>query len=156
MTTCTEEVSAVVNAVGEQIEIDFLLVADRAEGINGKLYMMGGAWDRLTVANFEQRNMFSLAIGVLIPWNETNEEHTIRIFLEHEDGKVIQPEIQGQVSTGRPPNAIKGQSFRVIVAVNGAWKLPGPGTYRAVATMGDGITKRAVFYAIPADKASAA
>lgn len=140
------------NALGAAIEIEFLLLADRAEGINGKLYLMGGGWDRLTVNNFEQPAVINLAIGILVPWTETNETHTVRIYLETEDGTPLQPDIQGQFAAGRPPNAIKGQAFRVIIAVNGAWKLPGLGTYRAVATMDDGSTKRAVFYAVAADR----
>ena len=37
----------------EQVEIDFLLLADKAEILNGKLYMMGGAWDRIHLKETE-------------------------------------------------------------------------------------------------------
>ena len=29
-------------------EIEWLILADEAELVNGKLYMMGGGWDRIT------------------------------------------------------------------------------------------------------------
>jgi len=29
------------------MQLDFLILADRAEAVNGKLYLLGGAWDRL-------------------------------------------------------------------------------------------------------------
>ena len=34
--------------------IDFLLIADRAEVVSGKLYMMGGAWDHITITDLGQ------------------------------------------------------------------------------------------------------
>ena len=36
-----------MSTLPEQVEVDFLQLADRAEVLEGKLYMMGGAWDRL-------------------------------------------------------------------------------------------------------------
>ena len=38
-------------------EIDYLLVADRAEVVSGKLYLMGGSWDRITPPQFPHRMM---------------------------------------------------------------------------------------------------
>ena len=39
----------------EHVEIDFMLLADKAEVLGGKLYMMGGAWDRLTINDITPR-----------------------------------------------------------------------------------------------------
>ena len=43
-------------------EIDYLLVADRAEVVNGKLYLMGGSWDRIQPQQFPHRMMLGIAI----------------------------------------------------------------------------------------------
>ncbi len=130
-------------------EIDFLILADRAEGINGKLYLMGGGWQELYVADFAQPASFSLAVGILVPWNATNEDHLLNIFIEHDDGSRIQPEMPVKLNVGRPPNAVPGQEFRAIIAVNGQWKLPGPGSYRAIAAVGHDLVRRASFRAGP-------
>lgn len=131
----------------ERTTIDFLILADRVEAVNGKLYMMGGAWDQLNVANFQAPVMMSLALAVMVPWNETNETHEMELYIETEDGVPLEPRIHGKLNTGRPPTAVKGQSFRSIVAVNGIWVFPGPGTYRVVASLGNGETKKVCLYA---------
>jgi hypothetical protein len=33
----------------DKIGLDYLLVADGAQVVGGKLYLLGGGWDRLTV-----------------------------------------------------------------------------------------------------------
>lgn len=129
-------------------EIEFLILADRVEAINGKLYMMGGGWDQLTVPDFNQPATIGFAVGILVPWSETNVEHPINIWLEHEDGTKIPPAIQAKINVGRPPTAIPGQPFRTLLAVNGTWKLSGPGTCRFLATVGTSEPKRTVFNAL--------
>jgi hypothetical protein len=130
--------------------IEFLILADRAEAINGKLYMMGGAWDRLGVKDFNAPVSLGMAIGVLIPWMATNVEHVLNVHLEHEDGTTIGSQVQGRLNTGRPPNAVPGQSFMVTVTIIGEWKLPEPGTYRVVASFQDDAPKMVVFHAVAA------
>jgi hypothetical protein len=127
-------------------EIDFLILADRAEAINGKLYMMGGAWDRMTIADFNQQNPFSIAIGVLVPWLYANESLPLVVSIEHEDGVKIPPELHALVNVGRPPNSVKGQSFRAIIAAQGHWKLPGPGTYIVKASLNAHARKQVQFH----------
>ncbi len=127
--------------------IDFLILADRVEAINSKLYMMGGAWDRIFVADFAQPVEMSLAIGVLIPWAETNEDHQLTITLEDADGNATNPPVQLNVNMGRPADAIRGQLFRAVAALNGRFLLPGPGTHRFVARLGNGQTKTVALYA---------
>jgi len=132
----------------EQPDIDFLILGDRVEAVNGKLYMMGGAWDRLNVVDFNQPVPFGFAVGILIPWNDANEALPLTITISGEDGEKITPDLQTTVSVGRPPNAVKGQSFRAVIAVQGTWKLPKPGTYVVRASLTDG-RKEVRFYAVP-------
>src|SRR5262245_30791421 len=109
--------------------LDFLIVADRAEVVNGKLYMMGGAWDRLYVRNFDEPVGFFIALGVLVPWNATNIDHQVDLRLHSEDGAPIGPEFGVSLNVGRPPQASRGQSFRAHVAAANSFTLPGAGAY---------------------------
>jgi hypothetical protein len=127
--------------------IDFLILADRVEAINAKLYMMGGAWDRIFVADFAQPVELSLAVGVLIPWGETNEDHTLTITLEDADGNATNPPVQLNVNMGRPADAVRGQLFRAVAALNGRFMLAGPGTHRFVARLNNGNAKSVALYA---------
>lgn len=49
-------------------DVEFLILADRAEVLNGKLYMMGGAWDHVFATNLEGSIPLHIACGVLIPY----------------------------------------------------------------------------------------
>jgi hypothetical protein len=130
----------------EQPEIDFLILADRAEAVNGKLYLMGGGFDRLSVIDFRQPIPFSVSIGVLVPWNDANTPQTLHLWIETEDGAKI-TEFQAVLNVGRPPLAITGQSFRAIFAIQNLWQIPQPGTYVVKANIGDS-QKSTRFYAI--------
>ena len=143
----SQQVQPVASIQIEQVEIDFLMLADRAEVINGKIYMMGGAWDRQQIADFTKPTTISMVVGVVVPWTLTNEPHSVHIFIEHEDGSKLEPQISGVVTVGRPLNATRGQKFRAVVPITAQWILRGPGTYRVVASLQDGQDKRTVFYA---------
>ena len=132
----------------EQVEVDFLLLADRAEVLNGKLYMMGGAWDRRHVRDIGAPVPVTIVVGVLVPWNLTNEPHQLRIRIEDEDGSPVPPEVEATVNVGRPVNATQGQSFRATAVINNRWTLPRYGTYRVVASVAGQTERRVTFYAV--------
>ena len=134
----------------DQVEVDFLLLADRAEVLNGKLYMMGGAWDRRHVRDITAPVPLTIVVGVLVPWNATNEPHHLRVRIEDEDGTPAPPEVEATVNVGRPVNATQGQSFRATAVIHNRWSLPRFGTYRVVASMGEHTEKRVAFYVMEA------
>lgn len=135
----------------ERVEVDFMVLADRAEVLNGKLYMMGGAWDRRFISNIEAPIGISIAIGVLVPWNLTNEPHHLEIRVEDEDGNILSPKPQATLNVGRPTQATKGQTFRAMAVVGAQWILPKLGTYCVVASIAGQDSKRVTFYAVPAN-----
>ena len=132
----------------DQVEIDFLLLADRAEVLNGKLYMMGGAWDRRHIKDIASPVSLTIVVGVLVPWNLTNEPHRLIVTIEDEDGALVPPEVEVTVNVGRPVDATQGQSFRATAVINNRWQLPRYGTYRVVASVAGHSEKRVAFYAV--------
>ena len=135
---------------GAAPEIDFAILADRAEVLHNKLYVMGGAWDSTYVVNFRQPCFICLAIGVLIPWNAANISHELIMQIESADATRIMPELRTSVTAGRPPTAVVGQSFRTLLTINAQVILPGPGAYVALVQVAHSPIKRVVFYAIQA------
>jgi len=135
-----------VDTVAEQPEVEFLIVADRVEAVNGKLYMMGGGWDNISIIDLKSPPAISVAIGILIPWGQTNMDHRLNIWLEHEDGTKLSPQINAMVNSGRPPHAVPGQKFRSMIAINGGWLFPTSGTYRVMAQLGDSPAKSYAFH----------
>jgi hypothetical protein len=127
----------------EQLTIDFLFLADRAEVVNGKLYAMGAAWERIGVTDFGQPLTISFALGVLVPWNATNRPHTVSLTIHDADGQLLDFRVEASFVTGRPPN-LNGETQRVLLAVPSALvRLPGPGSYVLSAAV-DGLEAKTV------------
>lgn len=129
-------------------QVEFVILADRAEVLNGKLYMMGGGWDRLTLADLSQPTGINFAVGLQIPWNFTNQELTLTLSVESEDGQGVHGDLRGSVNVGRPPDAIPGQSFHFVLAAGAPIKFPQYGGYRVVAAVGDGDPNQMIFYIV--------
>lgn len=124
------------------VRLDFLLLADRAEAINGKLYMVGGGFDRIGVPEVPGTAVYDLAMGFLVDYNETNEPHTFSLSLEDEDGAPVLDPLGGRVEVGRPAGMTPGQEQRVIIVLRGPFPVGGTGGFRWVPEL-DGIRREA-------------
>lgn len=130
------------------VSVDFLMLADRAEAVNGKLYVMGGAWDRQFVQDFAQPIWLSLAIGILVPWNATNQQHNLQVTIEDFDGRPLSFSLQAGFTAGRAATATPGEVQRVIMALPMVPQiLPGPGKYTVKAAINGTLMKTVEFYA---------
>jgi hypothetical protein len=115
--------------------VDFLILADYVETVNGKLYMMGGAWENYTLPDPNRPARFGIAIAVVVPWAATNEQHQLQLRVEDADGKDVTPSMNIDFQVGRPPNLPPGSEQRVVWALNGDFALPVPGTFRLIAAI---------------------
>jgi Family of unknown function (DUF6941) len=116
--------------------VDFLILADRAEVLNGKLYMMGGGWDRLNVGDFGKQQTIGIAVGLQIPWHATNQQHQLNVRIESIDNIELFTAQLG-FTPGRPPVLRAAEAQRVIFAFAAALTLPGPGTFTVKAIVND-------------------
>jgi hypothetical protein len=131
------------------VDLDFLLVADRAEAVNGKLYLLGGGWDRITLSQFPGSANFDVALGVLVGYTETNERHEFHLTLEDDDNQVVLGPVTGQFELGRPPGLKPAQAQRFMVAVRGPFPIPGAGCYHWVLSLDGHHVGRTTFWADP-------
>jgi hypothetical protein len=120
------------------MEIEWLILADAAQVVGNKLYLMGGGWDKLTVNNaFPVDQRCALALSLKVSWNETNQKHNFEIEIISEDSETEQPrslmKAGGQFELGRPPGIGPGQDQRFQVALDMNLKIDGPGTKYVVA-----------------------
>lgn len=106
-----------------------MLLADRAEAVNGKLYMVGGGFDRVGLVQIPGPADFDVAVGVLVGYNETNVPHRIELALEDEDNKPIQAAIQAQFEIGKPAGMKLGQAQRFQLVLRGPFAIPKAGAY---------------------------
>ena len=127
----------------QQPEIDFLILADRAEAINGKLYMMGGGFDVLAPSGPGEPAQFSATIGIVVPWLATNMDHHCALRAEDADGTQLL-ELRLDFRVGRPPAMDQGGVQRVLFALPVSLRFAASGTHAMVATLGS-AEKRARF-----------
>ena len=132
----------------EQVEIEFLMVADWAQTINGKLYIQGAGWDRRLNPPKEQKIEFAIAAGFLVPWHLTNQQHQFTLTLETGDGGQIGSAISGTFSHGRPAMAQQGQKFRTPIAGRIGAAIPGLGAYDVKLVVNNGLAKVTTFYVV--------
>ncbi|HUS14017.1 MAG TPA: hypothetical protein VM536_03270 [Chloroflexia bacterium] len=124
--------------------VDFLLIADRAEVVGGKLYLMGGAWEHITVVDASQPVSFSIALGINIPWNATNERHRMRLQVQDADGASL-AELDGELVAGRPPHLSAGSPQRLLFATTFGIMVPHPGLFAIVVALNGVEARRTTF-----------
>jgi hypothetical protein len=113
-----------------------MLLADAAQAVGGKLYVLGGGWSQVG----PDPAPMALAIKIEVPWDETNVRHTAALELVDADGVPVAVEnpqggnaplrVEAQFEVGRPPGVKPGTPIDVPMALTfGAIPLPPNGRY---------------------------
>ncbi len=127
------------------MQVDWLILADSAQVVGNKLYLLGGGWDRLVVnKEFPTEHRVGIALALRVPWNQTNERHEFEIEIASEDGATI-AKVGGNFEVGRPPGIPPGQDQRIQLAVEANIKFERPGTFVISAKLDGEIGQRAPF-----------
>jgi hypothetical protein len=136
------------------VELEWLILADSAQVVGNKLYLLGGGWERVTVnAEFPVTHHCAVAVAVRVPWNETNQRHSLEVEVASEVPGTEEPKsllkLQGQLEVGRPPGIPLGQDQRVQLAFETNLRLETPGTYFIIARIEGVQMKRTIFTVVP-------
>lgn len=97
-----------------------MLLADAAQAVGGKLYILGGGWSITGPMPMPS----AVALYFRVPWDTANDEHRFRLELLDSDGTPVpDPEgnpvaLDGGFETGRPPGLKRGTPIDVPMAVN--------------------------------------
>lgn len=122
------------------MRIQHALIADYAEIVNGKLYLMGGAWDIIHLREAPGPVRMAFAVGLQVDWEETNQAIPIIVHVEDDDAHEL-ARIEGKVQVGRPASLPPGSRQMAQMAVNLAINVPAFGGYRVRVTAGNGDTQ---------------
>ena len=99
--------------------VDVALLADAVQASQGKLFVLGGGWDVLTVRSLPARHP-SMGIGlrVRVPWGWPGETVRLEVELQDEDGKSVLPgSLSAPVPVRRPDHLPEGQDLTVVRAL---------------------------------------
>jgi uncharacterized protein DUF6941 len=127
--------------MAETAAIDFVLMANHVEVVNGLLYVSGGGWTdhhrRLPPDGSPiPPSHLGIGVSVVVPWNETNRSHTLIVQIEDEDAQAL-IRIEGQLNVGRPATLPAGAIQPVFFGFPLDIPFPHAGGYRVVARVGE-------------------
>ena len=132
----------------DRISVEWLILADAAEVVGAKLYMLGGGWDRLTVNSQPARQNIAVALAFWIPWFETNKQHSFQLEIADEDGKNLVT-MEGGFEVGRPPGLPHGQPQLIQLAMNSNVSFDRLGAYVITARASGGDARSTQFNVVP-------
>ncbi len=129
------------------IDVDFMILADGAQAVGGKLYMLGGGWTHVFVPQFPGPPIapFAIALGLTVPYHLTNRRFGFVLELTDADGTRIGDLLSGELEQGRPPGLRAGTSQPILIAVNARPEFPEPGRYSFNASI-DGQPMRSIAF----------
>ncbi len=115
------------------MRIDWLILADAAQVIGNKLFLLGGGWDVITLQGPPPVvHRAAIAVAIRVGWHETNRKHTMELQVVHDDGAVLAT-LNGEIQVAQPPDAMPGQDQRIQFAANLDLNITEAGGYALVA-----------------------
>jgi len=99
--------------------VDFGLIADAVQASGGKLFVLGGGWDTLTVRAFPARHhTLALGLRIVVPWTYDGKTVRLEISLQDEDGHSLftSGPVRHQFPVRRPPTVADGESIGMVQA----------------------------------------
>ena len=118
------------SAFETDVSVEWIILADAAEVVNGKLYLLGGGWDTLVVnSGFPVARPIGMAIAFRVPWASTNQRQRATVEVTDEDATARLTTIQMQFEMGRPAGIAYGQPQRFQMAATVPLTFPKEGSY---------------------------
>src|SRR4051812_16597967 len=100
-----------------------MLLADAAQAVEGKLYILGGGWS----VTGPEPTPSAVALYLQVPWDETNIRHEFHLDLVDSDGEPVEVETQagerqpvvisGGFEVGRPAGTKPGTPIDMPLAI---------------------------------------
>ncbi|MDE2059679.1 MAG: hypothetical protein KGL31_06080 [candidate division NC10 bacterium] len=100
-----------------------MLLADAAQAIDNKLYILGGGWSIIGPDPAPS----AIALKIEVPWTDTNRKHRLELKLLDADGQPVRVptqagehpvEFRGEFEVGRPPGLPEGSPLDMALAIN--------------------------------------
>lgn len=125
----------------EDAQIDYAILANHVEAINGLLYISGGGWSShyriITPGSTPPISHMGLGISIAIPWNAANRDHLLHLRLEDEDTATTILQTDVYITIGQPPHLPPGTEQHIAIAIPMEIVFPHQGGYRFLAALDD-------------------
>ena len=115
------------------MEVEWLVIADSAQIVGSKLYLLGGGWDTAFINQpFPITHRFAVAVAFKIPWEETHDKHPFEVEIQDDDGNHVFS-VKGQLAVGQPLGTLPGASQRAQAAAEITMEIKKAGNFVAIA-----------------------
>lgn len=106
-----------------------MMLADSAQAVKGKLYILGGGWS----ITGPGPTSFSIVLKIQVPWDRANQKHKMLLRLEDGDGRIVElgdkkMEFPGEFEVRQPtgvPAGIPIDLQPMVVNIRSAKLTPG-------------------------------
>jgi hypothetical protein len=112
-----------------RIQVRVMMTADGAQAVNGKLYVLGGGFNQVSMPTVPFQHRFDLALLVEVPWTATNQPFRLVVEQLDADGEPLNYRAEATIEAGRPAGARQGTSLSIPIAVPVVADFPEPGRY---------------------------
>lgn len=132
------------------MEVDYAFLADHAEAVNGKLYMVGGGVTILWRQQYPAPIDVAVVVHLVYNAAEAGRDRQLRLQVNDADGKALIPPLDASFTPqGRAPGVPIEAPLGALLAVRiaGAPILPKPGPY-AVEVLIDGNHVRSIPFVV--------
>jgi hypothetical protein len=119
------------------MQVEFVMLADAAQVVGGKLYLLGGAWNLYRATAFPTQAPVALVASILVDRNETGMRHSVRLTVADEAGIPIIPALDWSIEVGASEGNDPATPQRSMLAVNTGIQLPRAGRYSFTVTAGN-------------------
>jgi hypothetical protein len=100
------------------MEVDYAFLADSAEVINGKTYVLGGSFDSIWAKQAPAVcPKLSFVLRIIFDASEIGRKHKVEIQIMDEDGKTIRV-VGGDIEVPKHPDAPKGWRTSLLTVLN--------------------------------------
>ncbi|HKV54857.1 MAG TPA: hypothetical protein VJN94_09455 [Candidatus Binataceae bacterium] len=128
------------------MRIDFLFVADAAEAIGGKIFVLGGGWDVCRSPIYPALNRLAIVAAIMFNADEVAKTHRGRLSVSEVNGHDLIPPAEFEVHADRGADLPSNADARSLLALNLNLQIPGPGAYEVRLTIGE-MQQATRFYA---------
>ncbi len=136
----------------DHITIEYMILADYADSVGGKLNMIGGGWNvtMVPVLPGPASRPFAIAIGLSVPYTHTNRKFTLALDLVDADGNALpNASLAATAEAGRPPGIKQGTPQPMTLALLAQPEFPAPGRYKFVGSVDNVPEKHVAFDVVP-------
>ena len=128
------------------MEPDFLILAEAAEVIQNKLYMLGGGWTRLNASTFPVIHRLAVAAGILIGSDEAGR-HSFAVEVRRDGEGAPVASVAGAFQAGGDTEQPSPPRQRVVLTWDLNVTIDSPGEYMVELHLDGETAKRTQFWA---------